>query len=523
VFLPETIPAVLDRAVARFGQKEGLVDGPRRLTFADLAREVDDVAARLISVGVEHGDRVGLWAPNSGSWVITSLAVHRIGAVLVPLNTRFKSAEARYVLETSEAKVVLTVSDFLGTDYVAMLTKGRPVAGLASIIALPGAAPRSEVESWDDFMSRPSDPELVSKRAQNVSPEDVCDIIFTSGTTGAPKGAMLTHGAAVWAYGTWAGISGLCDTDRYLIFNPFFHVFGSKCGILASLITGALMIPHPVFDVDTVLDLVQREKITMLPGPPTAHQSILDHPRRSEYDLSSLRLTVTGAATIPAQMIQRMMAELSYQVILTGYGLSETVGITTTNRPGDDPELVATTAGLPMPGIELKIVDDEGRELPSEEPGEILTRGPNTMVGYFKNPEATREALGPDGWLRTGDIGFIGADGRLRITDRKKDMFIVGGFNAYPAEIEKLMCGHPAVSQVAVVGVPDDRLGEVGVAFIIPRPGAEIEADEMIAWCRDNMANFKVPRQIRIVDALPLNATGKVLKYELRAQLAQKP
>jgi acyl-CoA synthetase (AMP-forming)/AMP-acid ligase II len=513
----DTIPAVLDRAVARFGGSEGLVDDDRRLSFAALAAEVDTVAAALVGAGVQHGDRVAIWAPNSGDWVITSLAVHRVGGVLVPLNTRFKRAEARYVIETSEAAVLFSVADFLGTDYVELLLGDGPVDCLRTIVTLPGHA-SSKATAWDAFLAGAVAADVVAKRAAEVAPDDLSDLIFTSGTTGAPKGAMLTHGACVWAYSTWAQISRLCETDRYLIVNPFFHVFGSKAGILACLITGATIVPHAVFDVGEVLRRVQEERITMLPGPPTVHQSILDHPRRDEYDLSSLRITVTGAAIIPVDMIRRMMAELPYEVILTGYGLSETVGITTTNRPGEEPEIIATTVGRPMPGVELRIVDGDGNDVATGEPGEILTRGPNTMVGYFGDPHATAQALDDGGWLRTGDIGYIGIDGNLRISDRKKDMFIVGGFNAYPAEIENLMTDHPGISQVAVIGVPDERLGEVGMAFVIPRPGIDLDADALIGWCRERMANFKVPRRVRIVEAFPLNATGKVLKYELRDQ-----
>jgi acyl-CoA synthetase (AMP-forming)/AMP-acid ligase II len=516
-----TVPAVLDRLVERFGDREGLVDGDRRLTFGELVAEVDDVAAALLATGIEPGDRLAIWAPNSGHWVIAALATYRVGAVLVPLNTRFKPAEARHVLATAGVRLVFAATDFLGTDYVELVEAAGPLDHLDEVVALPGRA-AARATAWSDFLARaPEGRDRVAERSASVAPDDVSDIIFTSGTTGAPKGAMLTHGASVWAYTTWAGISGLCETDRYLIVNPFFHVFGSKAGVLACLLTGATILPHAVFDVDAVLQRVQDERVTMLPGPPTVHQTILDHARRAEYDLSSLRLTVTGAATIPVEMIRRMMAEMSWQVILTGYGLSETAGITTTNRPGEDPEIVATTAGSPMPGIELRIVDDGGRELGPGEPGEVLTRGPNTMVGYFRNAEATAEALDGDGWLHTGDIGFVGADGKLRITDRKKDMFIVGGFNAYPAEIEHVMSAHPSISQVAVVGVPDDRLGEVGMAFVVPRPGRDLDADEVITWCRERMANYKVPRRVRVVDAFPLNATGKVLKYELRAIAAQ--
>jgi acyl-CoA synthetase (AMP-forming)/AMP-acid ligase II len=302
--------------------------------------------------------------------------------------------------------------------------------------------------------------------------------------------------------------------------NPFFHTFGLKAGILACVITGATIVPHAVFDVSTVLERIAAEQISMFPGPPSVYQSMLDHPERDRFDLSTLRLAITGAATVPVEMVRRMRTELPFETILTGYGLTETVGIVTTCRPDDDADTIATTAGRPMPGIEVRIVDADGATLGTDDPGEVLVRGPNLLAEYFEDPVATAEAIDGDGWFRTGDIGVVDARGNLRITDRAKDMYIVGGFNAYPAEIENVIAGHPGVSQVAVVGIPDERLGEVGMAFVIARPGVEVDPDEVVAWCREQMANFKVPRRVAIVDELPMNATGKVLKYELRARIA---
>jgi acyl-CoA synthetase (AMP-forming)/AMP-acid ligase II len=268
-----------------------------------------------------------------------------------------------------------------------------------------------------------------------------------------------------------------------------------------------------------VMRRVVEERISMLPGTPTVFQSILNHPDFESFDLSTLRLSVTGAATVPVEIIRRMREELHFETVVTGYGLTETTGTVSMCRHDDSPEVIATTVGKPLPGVDVRLVDDDGNVVAEGEPGEILVRGFNVMKEYFEDPAATQAAV-VDGWLRTGDIGVVGDDGNLRITDRKKDMYIVGGFNAYPAEIEGIMVGHPGVGQVAVVGVPDDRLGEVGVAFVVPRPGTAIDPDDLISWCRQHMANFKVPRQVRVVDALPLNPTGKVMKFELRAAYA---
>jgi acyl-CoA synthetase (AMP-forming)/AMP-acid ligase II len=354
------------------------------------------------------------------------------------------------------------------------------------------------------------------KRAEGVTAEDLSDIIFTSGTTGRPKGVMETHGQSIRAFADYTDMVGLSEGDRYLIVNPFFHTFGYKAGILACLIRGAAMIPQAVFDVPTTLQKIAAERVSMLPGPPTLFQSILDHPDRDQYELSSLRLAVTGAAAVPVEMIRRMREELTFKTILTAYGLTEACGVVTVSTPDDDLETIANFSGKAIPDTEVRIVDDDGHEVPRGAPGEVVARGYNVMRGYLDDPEETARAIDREGWLHTGDVGDMDDRGYIRITDRKKDMFIVGGFNAYPAEIEGMLLRHPAVAQVAVIGIPDQRMGEVGMAFVVVRPGQAISPDELVAWSRQEMANYKVPRHVRMVDTLPLNASGKVLKYELR-------
>ena len=291
--------------------------------------------------------------------------------------------------------------------------------------------------------------------------------------------------------------------------NPFFHAFGLKAGILASLIKGATIVPHAVFDVDQVMRRVVEEHVSMLPGPPTVYQTILDHPRLAEFDLSSLRLAVTGAAAVPVEMIRRMRDELKFENVVTGYGLTEATGIATMCRHDDDPETIANTCGRAIPGPKSRSSTTTARPCPPASPVRSSMRGYNVMLGFVDDPDATAEAIDPDGWLHTGDVGVLDDRGNLRITDRKKDMFIIGGFNAYPAEIENMVSDHPAVSQVAIVGVPDERMGEVGYAFIVLRPGQSVDADELIAWCRERMANYKVPRHVQVVDALPSTRAAK--------------
>jgi acyl-CoA synthetase (AMP-forming)/AMP-acid ligase II len=298
--------------------------------------------------------------------------------------------------------------------------------------------------------------------------------------------------------------------------NPYFHMFGLKAGILACVAAAATMLPEPVFDAERVLSRVAAERVTVLPGPPTLYQAVLEHPARDRTDLSSLRVAVTGAADIPVELIRRVHDELPFSKIVTGYGLTEG-GTACATTEGDDAEAIATTVGRPRPGFEVRIVDD-ARDVDAGEAGEVLLRGRSIMAGYLDDPEETAKVLSADGWLRTGDLGVLDDAGRLRIVGRVKDMFIVGGFNAYPAEIENALLLHPAVTQAAVIGIPDERLGEVGMAFVVV--AQPVSGDEIIEWSRGRMANYKAPRVVEVVDELPVNATGKVLKDALRQRAA---
>ena len=511
-----TIPAVLDRAVALYGDREAFVGDGMRLTFTELAAEVDRVAKALLAAGVDTGDRVGIWGPNSLRWLLGALATYRIGATVVPINTRFKGSEAAYVLRTAGARLLLTVTDFLDTNYPALLTDENAVGTLQSIVVMSGEP--GTHNSWTGFVEAGqavADHE-VTTRAAAVAPDDLSDIMFTSGTTGQPKGAMLTHAATVRGFDAWATVVGLRDTDRYLIVNPFFHTFGLKAGIVSALIKGATIVPLKMFDVRAAMQLIEDEQISMLPGPPSIYQTMLDHPDVASFDLSSLRLAVTGAAPVSVELVRRMREELHFETVVTGYGLTESTGIITMCRHADPDETISQTSGRAIPGMEVRLVDDDGNDVAVGTPGEVLARGYTIMRGYFANPQATAEAIDADGWLATGDVAVGDELGYIQITDRKKDMFIMGGFNAYPAEIERSLSAYPGVSQVAVIGVADHRMGEVGKAFIVPKPGAQIVADDVISWCRATMANYKVPRFVEVLEAMPMNASGKILKFELR-------
>lgn len=519
-----TIPALLAEAAEHYADREALIDGDMTFTFTELATAVEQAALALLASGVAKGDRVAIWAPNCWEWAVVALATHQAGGVVLPINTRYKAAEAAFLLERAGAKLLFTVTDFLDTDYVELLRGGDnppELPDLEQIVVLRGAPSRGATALIDFLATGASvEPATLAARTAEIGPNDPCHLMFTSGTTGKPKGVLLDHGPTVRGYDSWAEVVGLRPGDRYLVINPYFHSFGLNAGILACLLRGATNLPQATFDVPLVMQRIADDGITMLPGPPAIYQTILNHPDRASFDLSSLRLAVTGAAAIPVELIQRMRDELGFETVVTGYGLTEASGIATMCRHDDDARTIATTSGRAIPDVEVRIADDAGNEVPRGEPGEILVRGYNVMREYFDDPVATAEAVDSDGWLHTGDIGDMDERGYIRITDRKKDMFITGGFNAYPAEIEGLLAQHPDVGQVAVIGIPDERLGEVGMAFVVPRTGTTPDPVEIISWGREHMANFKAPRRVTIVDALPLNATGKVAKDDLRAQVA---
>ena len=359
-------------------------------------------------------------------------------------------------------------------------------------------------------------PEDASARESSVSADDPSDIIFTSGTTGLPKGAVLRHGASVETYLQWTKGMGLHQGDRMLVVYPFFHTSGLKSGVLAGFIRGVTLIPHAVFEVQSVVDRIAEERITILPGPPSIFQSILSHPDFGSFPLETLRLSVTGAAFVPVELIARIKSDLGLESVITAYGLTETHGTATICEQSDTIETIATTVGHPLDGLSLRIVDDDGKDQPVGGLGEVLIKGFDVMTEYFNAPEATATALDTEGWLRTGDVGSLGEDGYLRIVDRKKDILIVGGFNVSASEVESIILRRDDVTQVAVVAAPDDRLGEVGTAFVVARPGQRPDPDEVISWCRQHMANFKAPRYVHLVDALPITSTGKVQKPDLR-------
>ena len=530
----------LEAASVQYGNRIFIVDGEHEISFKDLERSVKTAAAGLLASGFGAGDHAAVWSPNSANWIIAALAIQYLGGTLVTLNTRYKAAEAAAIIRASRSKVIFSVDRFLGIDYLQQLLN-EDCASAALFVALPGNEIKG-IDSQDDCERQVAldrrvqpmtdlletgerhlaDDKLAQALAQargQVTANTPSDILFTSGTTGAPKGVITHHGQNIRAFTIFGDILGLDESDRYLIINPFFHSFGYKAGWLVALLKGATIFPMPLFDVEKVIDMVETHAISVMPGPPTLFQSILQHPGLEPKRLATLKKATTGAAVIPTQLIVDMQTILDIDTVLTAYGLSESSGLVTICRHGDAPEIIATTSGRAIPNVEVAIMAVDGTLLAPEEAGEIVVRGFNVMHGYLDNPEATAEAIDNDGWLHTGDIGILDEQGNLRITDRLKDMYICGGFNCYPAEIENQLLAHPDIAQVAVTGAPDPRMGEVGAAFFVPVAGADPSSEALIAWSREHMANYKAPRYFISMASLPLNASGKVLKTELRKQL----
>lgn len=507
--LPQTIPHAAEAAARTWPDALVVIEGELTLTFSELWQQCRAAASVLIVRGVKAGDRIAIWAPNRHEWIVAAIAAMSVGAAVVTLNTRLKGREAGDILRRTKASILFTVNGFLGIDYHALLIE-EYLPDLREAVTFD-----DEFAAFVAIGNGPDDPSVDAALSQ-INADTISDILFTSGTTGSPKGVLMTHGRVLPQCAVWIENTGLTFGERYLIANPFFHSFGMKVGWVACLLSGAVAVPMAQFEVREAIDLIERLKINFLPGPPTIFQMLLAERDRQAFDTSSLRGGTRGAATVPPVLVDRIRTELGIRDIITAYGMTECVNITGC-RPGDPAELIANTCGAAIPGNEVIIAGEDGQELPRGATGEIRVRGQGVMLGYLDDPAATAEAIDADGWLHTGDVGTMDAAGYVRVTDRMKDMFISGGFNVYPAEVEKLLANHPAIAMVAVVGMPDDRLGEVGKAFVVLRPEAEANETGLTTWARENMANYKVPRSFAFVEDLPRNASGKVLKTELRS------
>ncbi|GAA0945694.1 AMP-binding protein [Nonomuraea longicatena] len=491
-----TLPRMLRDLAAR-DPGALVVDGPVPLTLGGLRERAAAVGQGLIDLGVRPGDRVAVWGVNDAAWAWSAFGVWDAGAVLVPLSARSRGIEAAETIARTGAGVLVAL-DGVRADLL------PPVPGLRHVVGGGlGAEPAG-----------PAGPD-VEERAAAVRPGDLCEIMSTSGTTGTPKGVMIDHAQVLRGYWDWAEIVTLGPEDRYPVIAPFSHGFGLNAGLVACVMRRARMLPVGAFAPDALMSLVESWRPTVLAGPPTLFHRLLDELDRRAADVSSLRVAVCGAAAVPAALVTRLVGAAGLERVINAYGLMEGTVVSMT-RADDPVEVIAASAGRTVPGIEVKIVDLEGREVPAGVRGEILERGYGVMRGYWGDPERTAEAVDADGWLHTGDVGVLDESGNLSVVDRKKELFIVNGFNVSPAEVEALLLREGSLAQVAVVGVPDERSGEAGWAFAVPRAGASVDVAGVLEWARANMSGYKVPKRLIVVDELPANANGKTDKSALR-------
>ena len=513
--LEETIGAALRRVAAAQGDREALVARHQgiRLSYAELDAASDRLACALLALGVEQGDRIGIWAPNCAEWVLTQFATARIGAVLVNVNPAYRTTELRYALAQSGCRALIAARAFKSSDYVAMVEEVRPeLPALADVFWLGGT-------EWDALLARAADVEAgtLAAREAALSPSDPINIQYTSGTTGAPKGATLSH-RNILNNGYLVGAAcGYGPEDRVCIPVPFYHCFGMVMGNLGAVAHGACMvIPSAAFEPEATLAAIAEERCTSLYGVPTMFIAELGHPSFADHDLSSLRTGIMAGSPCPVEVMKRVISDMHMGAVTIAYGMTETSPVSTQTVADDPLEKRVGTVGRVHPHVEVQIVDARGAVVGRGESGELCTRGYSVMSGYWDDPERTAEAIDRDGWMHTGDLATMDADGYVNIVGRIKDMVIRGGENVYPREVEEFLYGHPDVADVQVVGVPDARYGEELVAWVTLREGAVAGEEDIREFCRGRIAHFKVPRYVRFTDAFPMTVTGKIQKYKLR-------
>ncbi|MBJ9974025.1 AMP-binding protein [Pseudomonas sp. S75] len=526
-----TLGEALDATAARWPDREALVvrhEGVRH-TWRSLAEQVDLHARGLMALGIERGERVGIWAPNGAPWCILQLATARIGAILVTINPAYRVNELEFVLRQSGCCWLVCAEAFKSSDYHAMLqqllperAEGAParerLPHLRGVISLSGAPPTGFLP-WSALAERAGQVGLheLRERQRSLTCDQAVNIQYTSGTTGAPKGATLSH-RNILNNGYMVGCSlGLSEQDRLVVPVPLYHCFGMVMGNLACLIHGSTLIyPNDAFDPEATLRAVVEERATVLYGVPTMFIAMLDHPLCAQSDLSTLRTGIMAGATCPIEVMRRVIEQMHMAQVQIAYGMTETSPVSLQTGPHDDLELRVSTVGRTQPHLETKLVDASGAVVPRGEIGELCTRGYSVMIGYWDAPDATRQAIDPAGWMRTGDLAIMDEQGYVKIVGRNKDMIIRGGENIYPRELEEFLHTHPAVAEAQVVGIPCDRFGEQIVAWLRLHPGCDLTTDEVQAWCKARIAHFKVPRHIHFVDRFPMTVTGKVQKFRIR-------
>lgn len=521
----ETLGSMVDRISARYPEREAVVSAHQglRLTYAQLRRATDDVARGLIALGVGHGDRVGIWATNSLEWVVAQFATPKVGAILVNINPAYRTSEAAYVLRQSGVSTIIAQVRYKTSDYAEMLREIRPeVPGLRTIVLLGEeelAAPLEGALRWDDVRKAGRDvaPEQLARRLAATQFDEAINIQYTSGTTGFPKGATLSH-HNILNNGFFIGEGcRYTERDRVCVPVPFYHCFGMVLGNLAIVTHGAtLVVPNYSFDAALTLEATVRERCTALYGVPTMFIAALALPNFADYDCSALRTGIMAGSPCPVEIMKRVQTEMHMPEVTICYGMTETSPVSTQTATDDPLEKRTGTVGRVHPHVEVKIVDECGRIVPRGVPGELCTRGYSVMLGYWNDPENSAAAIDAARYMHTGDIATMDSGGYLNIAGRSKDMVIRGGENIYPREIEEFLYQHPAIEDVSVIGVPDERYGEELCAWVVLRDGAAADAAAITAFCRGKIAHYKVPRYVRFVAAFPMTVTGKVQKYKMR-------
>jgi len=528
----DTLGAILNRVAAEYPNNEAVVLGDQRIIYKLYLDRINRMADAMLKMGVKKGDKVAIWMSNIPEWLYAHFACIKLGAPVVPLNTRYRSHELEYIMKQSDATTLFMMDRFLKIDFLPMIyevcaelneckqgeLKCSKLPMLKNVIMVgereyPGTFEYNKVLESGDPKS-----DAVKKAEDAVTPEDVYIIPYTSGTTGFPKGVVTTHYQYIRVILGFSERFKMTDKDRILVISPFNHNMGNMTGMTLAACHGACILPVLQFDPGETLRLIDEEKITNFTGAPTMYIMMLDHPDFPKRDTSSMRSSIIGGADVSPDLVKTIMNKMGIKDLIAGYGMTENTGISTCTRPGDPPELVAYTCGkLMFDDCELKIFDPEtDKELPPNTQGELRTKGFFVMKEYYKMPEETKNAFDKNGWFRTGDLGTMDANGYIKITGRLKDMFITGGVNAYPAEIESFFMTHPKVMMAAVTGVPDKRMGEVGMAFIKLKEGQAATQEDMISFAREKMANYKAPKYIKFVDDFPMTATGKIQKFILR-------
>lgn len=520
--LGDTIGDNLDRTVAAHGDRDALIDhaSGRRWTYREFAEQVNGLAAGLLSRGVGKGDRVGIWAPNCPEWTFTQYATAKIGAILVNINPAYRSHELQYVLEQAGISTLVSAASFKTSDYASMIETVRPQCpDLTSVLLL--GSPEWDAVLADGLAAQASDPAPLAAAQAALSADDAINIQYTSGTTGFPKGATLSH-HNILNNGYFVGeLCHYSEVDRVCIPVPFYHCFGMVMGNLACTSHGAAMvIPGPAFDPRASLEAVQAEKCTSLYGVPTMFIAELALPDFDSFDLSSLRTGIMAGSPCPVEVMKQVIDRMGMSEVSICYGMTETSPVSLQTRSDDSIEQRTETVGRVGPHLEIKIVDPAtGLTVPRGEPGELCTRGYSVMLGYWENPEKTAEAIDAARWMHTGDIGVMDEAGYVAITGRIKDMVIRGGENVYPREIEEFLYTHPDILDAQVIGVPDAKYGEELMVWVQMREGADdLDADSVRAFCTGKLAHYKIPRYVHVVEEFPMTVTGKVRKIAMREQ-----